>query len=289
MSELILKLRLPSQAAWNQIKEAFDLRSPIAEAVVLGTLQHPTGATVVVDGMSMPEMADSEGFHVDLMLMNASDAPAALRPYLVSPEMPKHAFGGRELDAQLDGALAPTDLANLSSFVIGDLVPTDLELAEIRGEQRREDKEAFSAIKAARLAVREAAFNLHSKQAAKDAAVLGIKAAQAARDAANDAISEAQATKAEAMTAKDAAQAVIDDPNSTQGQKAGARDDKKDAQAIIDAQQVLIDEAQAAKAAALSNIAANQQARDALTVEIAAARSALTVAKTALEDIRSGA
>lgn len=285
MSELFLKLRLPSKDTWNQVKTAFDFQSPRATYVELGTLQHPTGQTVVEGDVSFPEVVDSEGYHVDMILTDVSDAPVALQPYLVNPEVPKHAFGGRELDSQLDGIIAPDDLADLS-IDAGELTPTVLERAEIRGEQRREDKEKRHALREARLAVREAQFVLHSKQAAKDAAILGINAAQDARDAANAVIQTAQAAKAEALGTKNAAQTVIDDSNSTREQKRNARENKSNAQIVIEEQQLLIDDAQEAKAKALADISSGQQTRDALNAEIVAARSVLTGAKSSLEVVR---
>lgn len=140
---LICKLRLPSKEAYDLIVERFGLAdNPRVYLYPLGTLQHPTGGTVQdAQGNDVPEMADSLGYHVDILLIGQPDVPKSWWPYIVAPEYPKHGLAGREPDARAQGELAADALADLTKTILDDLVPTDQELAWLQGVGRTTDLE----------------------------------------------------------------------------------------------------------------------------------------------------
>lgn len=268
-TDLVLKLRLPSEESWDLIRERFALDAASGVSyITLGTLQHPDGDTLV----------DSDGYHVD-MIVPWSDVPRALRPYLVAPVVPKHEFGGRAADAVDDGELAPTSLADLATADLDALTPTAGEAAEIAGKQRLADLDAAAARLTTRLAIVTKRRALEVERAARDSAVATIAAAQAARQAALDAISAAQAARVTATADRGAQQAIIDDPASTAEAKRDARDAKALAIDEIARLNAEIDDAQTARDDALAVVAAQQAVRD-------AAAAAMTILRAELDTLR---
>lgn len=61
----------------------------------IGTLYHPSGAQVTdpETGQKVPEMVASVGYHVNLCCNNAP-LMNALRPFMVTPSLPKREFAG---------------------------------------------------------------------------------------------------------------------------------------------------------------------------------------------------
>ena len=270
-TDLVLQLRLPSEAAWNLIRERFGLDTASGVSVVaLGTLQHPDGDT----------LADSDGYHVD-MIVPWSDVPRALRPYLVAPALPKHEFGGRAPDAIDDGELAPTSLADLASADLDALTPTADEAAEIAGKQRIADLDAAAARLTTRLAIVTKRRALEAVRGERDAAVAALAAAQAARQTAVDAIAAARAGRMVAVAERDTQQAIIDDPDATAAAKRDARDAKTVAVDEIARLNAEIDVQQTARDDALAVIAAQQVGRDTAAAALATLRAELDAMRAA--------
>jgi hypothetical protein len=300
MNALLLKLKLPDEAAWQSMfREHFAIEvdgqwrpKPGVQIVVIGTAYHATGAMLTVTGpggtpIQVPERIAQPGYLVDVI---APDVPTALHPFLVNPTQPVHVFYGNHVLAMPE-TLPEAEEVVMVSRGIGAQVPDDqlarLELAVLRGritpemaEDRRAWIEAGIAIAESRAALdgareqRKQAVEDAQKAAAERTAILALRDAEVAKRDAEDAkrvaaVAAAQAAtgaaRTAALTARDAA---IDARNA-----ATARASKLEADAALKAT------AQAAAVKVRDDAAA---VLDAERVKIAAARSARAEAKAAI-------
>jgi len=216
-------------------------------------------------------MVDSEGFHVDIILTDVSDVPRAWRPYLVAPEVPKHTFSGRDLDAVACSELAPNSLADLSSVDPDELVPTVQEAEELQGKGRTGDLQEASAKLTVRLAVINKRLELERAREGQKGLNDLIDSLQ---NATNPVLEEAKAARASAVQERNAQQVIIDDPNSTAEQKRAARDAKQVAVGAIGAaNEIITREEEGPEAQRLADLASAQTSRDAQRDVITALRA----------------
>lgn len=80
------------------VNEAGDVLAPAHDGVaegfaldVIGPISKPTGQTLTVDGMEVPEMAPIPGYHANLR-GTLSDAQLAVLEAILLPDAPAHPF-----------------------------------------------------------------------------------------------------------------------------------------------------------------------------------------------------
>ena len=58
-----------------------------------GVVMSPTGTSTIVDGVSVPDMSPSDGYHVNIRFFGSS-LPASLSSAAITPTYPKCVFAG---------------------------------------------------------------------------------------------------------------------------------------------------------------------------------------------------
>lgn len=159
----IAYIKTADEAAWTALYRATLAQQdadgawqpkPGVQIDVLGTVYRDTGTTTVVNGVTVPVMQASAGYHVNVI---ADDIPAALYPYLVNPVMPKRIMFGNAVLAM------PETLPDLDTetvmvtrgvgATVGDDVLVPIAIARETARRDAETVQARRDLRSANLAV----------------------------------------------------------------------------------------------------------------------------------------
>lgn len=152
---MIAYLKFTDAAQWDALY-AQHLASMPVQVDVLGTVYRDTGTTTVVNGVTVPVMTASAGWHVNVI---ADDIPAALWPYLVNPVMPKRVMFGNvvcSMPETLPDLDPETVLVTRGvGATVGDDVLVPIAIERERGRMNAETVQARRDLRAARINVLE--------------------------------------------------------------------------------------------------------------------------------------
>ena len=149
----LLKLKLANAAEWLALRDTHLSEMAGVQTVEIGTVRHTTGATQVVDGLTVPVTIPVPGFLVDLIV---PVVPVALYPFLVNPVEPRHVWYGHQLVAMPEQLEDDPDTLMMTRGIGAQCTDQQRDAAEIeyvRAKLTAEQREDRRARREAALAV----------------------------------------------------------------------------------------------------------------------------------------